>query len=278
MCETIHWFDYISLKINSACLVIRRIKEIHTYDVLTIIIEDLHNEYEVIDKFRGSTTNNGSSDFREISRNRNWMKKMIWFISKSEKLLTLDLTITLTICILLFHFIVDALAILKVWSRKLMLWKFKILAFIIYATLHWQNFSSCGISNHQVLWIQTSLWNILDNYWFLKMKKMWNSEYDVVTYIFRLLKKKSRGMKKIFGGLNLIQLTPNEEQYLKEYSKIMRFCTEALDVLQGQEKIALGYLLPTIFLLKEKLKRLQNILSIKYCQALITGHSQCLTL
>lgn len=107
---------------------------------------------------------------------------------------------------------------------------------------------------------------------------MWNSEYDVVTYIFRLLKKKSRGMKKIFGGLNLIQLTPNEEQYLKEYSKIMRFCTEALDVLQGQENIALGYLLPTIYLLKKKLKRLQNNLSIKYCQALITGHSQCLTL
>ena len=135
--------------------------------ILTIIIEDLHNEYEVIEKFRGSTTNNGS-DFREISGNRNWMKKMIWFISKSEGLLALDLTITLTICILLFHFIVDALAIFKVWSQKLMLWKFKILAFIIYATLHWQNFSSCGISNHQVLWIQTSLWNILDNYWFLK--------------------------------------------------------------------------------------------------------------
>ncbi len=113
LCETIHWFDYLSLKINSACLRIRRIKEIHTYDVLTIIIEDLHNEYEVIEKFRGSTTNNGS-DFREISGNRNWMKKMIWFILKSEKLLTLDLTITLTICILLFHFIVDALAIFKV--------------------------------------------------------------------------------------------------------------------------------------------------------------------
>ena len=93
------------------------------------------------------------------------------------------------------------------------------------------------------------------------------------------MKIQNPGFHHLRDSLNdFIELTPNEEQYLKEYSKIMRFCTEALDVLQGQENIALGYLLPTIFLLKEKLKRLQNNLSIKYCQALITGHSQCLTL
>ena len=41
----------------------------------------------------------------------NWMRYKIWFISKWEKLWTLDLTITRTICILVFHYILDALDI-----------------------------------------------------------------------------------------------------------------------------------------------------------------------
>nr|CAH0106989.1 unnamed protein product [Daphnia galeata] len=62
--ETIHWFDGESLKRRSACLGIRRIKERHTYDGLTTMIEDLHKEYEVVDKLRGATTDNGSNFFK----------------------------------------------------------------------------------------------------------------------------------------------------------------------------------------------------------------------
>lgn len=85
----------------------------------------------------------------------------------------------------------------------------------------------------------------------LKNETRWNSEYDAVTCIVRLLRNKSKGMKRMFVELNLIPLTPNEEQYLKEYSKIMRCFTEALDILQGTANNRLGYLLPKISELKE---------------------------
>ena len=59
--ETIHWFDADSLQRKSACLAIRRIKGRHTYDVLTTLIENLHKEYDVVKKLRGSTTDSGSN-------------------------------------------------------------------------------------------------------------------------------------------------------------------------------------------------------------------------
>jgi putative NADH-flavin reductase len=45
-------------------------------------------------------------------------------------------------------------------------------------------------------------------------------------------------------------LTPNEEQFLKEYSRIMKHNADALNVLQREKKIGLGFLLPAISELK----------------------------
>jgi hypothetical protein len=55
-------------------------------------------------------------------------------------------------------------------------------------------------------------------------------------------------MRKLFDELPLTPFTPDEEQFLKKYTRIMRYITDALDVLQGEKNIGLGYLLPTISL------------------------------
>jgi len=59
--ETVHWFDKTSMKRKSACLACRRIKGRHTHDVLAKLIESIHEEYQIKDKLRGSTTDNGSN-------------------------------------------------------------------------------------------------------------------------------------------------------------------------------------------------------------------------
>ena len=59
--ETIQWFDQKSLKRRNACLGCRRITGRHTYDVLAKLIESIHDEFEIKDKLRGSTTDNGSN-------------------------------------------------------------------------------------------------------------------------------------------------------------------------------------------------------------------------
>jgi hypothetical protein len=59
--ETIQWFDQKTLMGRNACLGCRRITGRHTYDVLAKLIESIHDEFEIKDKLRGSTTDNGSN-------------------------------------------------------------------------------------------------------------------------------------------------------------------------------------------------------------------------
>jgi len=111
----------------------------------------------------------------------------------------------------------------------------------------------------------------LDQLLILKNDTRWNSEYQATNCIVRLLKKKNTEIRRLFKELKTTPLIPNEEQFLQEYSRIMKHIADALDVLQGDKNIGLGFLLPTIAELKEKLQKLQDGTSITHCQPLITG-------
>ncbi len=81
----------------------------------------------------------------------------------------------------------------------------------------------------------------LDQLLIFKNDTRWNSEYYAINCIVRLLKKKNRALRKLFEELKITHLTPNEEQFLKEYSRIMKHIADALNVLQGEKKIGLGF-------------------------------------
>ena len=59
--ETIQWFDQKTLMGRNACLGCRRITGRHTYDVLAKLIESIHDEFQIKDKLRRMTTDNGSN-------------------------------------------------------------------------------------------------------------------------------------------------------------------------------------------------------------------------
>lgn len=62
-------------------------------------------------------------------------------------------------------------------------------------------------------------------------------------------------MKKLFEEFKIDFISPNEEQFLKEYVRVMESICEALDILQGQKNVAMGFLLPTLSVLKKILNR-----------------------
>jgi hypothetical protein len=58
---------------------------------------------------------------------------------------------------------------------------------------------------------------------------------------------------------------------MKEYVKVMRCVVDALDILQGEKNVGLGFLLPTLTVLKSNLQLLQDDPSVVHCQPLIAS-------
>jgi hypothetical protein len=71
--------------------------------------------------------------------------------------------------------------------------------------------------------------------------------------------------------LKIPYFSPSEEQYMKEYVKVMRSVVDELNILQGEKNVGLGYLLPTLTVLKSNLRLLQDHPSVVHCQPLIAG-------
>lgn len=63
------------------------------------------------------------------------------------------------------------------------------------------------------------------------------------------------------------RFTPAEIAFLAEYVKTMSPFAKAVDVLQGEASVQMGWLVPTITLLKTKLQNLR--LSSKFCVPLV---------
>ncbi len=59
--------------------------------------------------------------------------------------------------------------------------------------------------------------------------------------------------------------------FICEYVKVMKPLTEALDVMQNEENIAIGCMLPVINLVKSKLGDFQKDKTIKLCQPLLSA-------
>ena len=60
------------------------------------------------------------------------------------------------------------------------------------------------------------------------------------------------------------RLLPAQKIFVHEYISVMKNIACALDILQGESSMGLGYLLPTLFVLNSKLQKLLVI-----CQPLV---------
>lgn len=99
----------------------------------------------------------------------------------------------------------------------------------------------------------------------------WNSHYDALDRMKKLLSKRPTEMRQLFEHFGVAALRPSEEEFIKEYVRILFPLTRALDILQADKNVSIGYLLPTIVILQNELKSFSKDSSIKHCKPLITA-------
>lgn len=94
----------------------------------------------------------------------------------------------------------------------------------------------------------------------------WNSSFDSI----KIAEENKKNINEAIGAINaeerkngskskknnkLEKLTSNEWKLLKDYTSALEPIAEALDVLQGDKKACLGYVLPALYEIKDLLER-----------------------
>lgn len=105
----------------------------------------------------------------------------------------------------------------------------------------------------------------------------WNSYFCAMKRVKYFILKKPLKLTDIFKHFNIAPLRPVEEAFIMEYVKVMAPVAAALDILQGDKNISIGYLLPTLTVLQTQLEKLKRDSGIKHCKALINALCNGLT-
>lgn len=99
----------------------------------------------------------------------------------------------------------------------------------------------------------------------------WNSYYDALVEVESFLTKNRDNLAITFEHFKLKKLTSVEEEFLREYIKIMKPLTQALDVFQNEENMSVRCVLPVLSLLKEKIIEFKEDRNIIHCAAFVTS-------
>ncbi|KAL2093869.1 hypothetical protein ACEWY4_011181 [Coilia grayii] len=98
----------------------------------------------------------------------------------------------------------------------------------------------------------------------------WNSLFSAVERIVRITREQGEGaLAAVCSELDTPKFTPVDLAFLAEYAKTMSPVAKALDVLQGETSVQMGWLVPTITLLTTKLQQLS--VTSKYSEPLIAA-------
>ena len=303
--QTVHWFDN-NLQRKSGCLGISRVIGSHTYDVLAKAMESMHVQYQIVDKLGVTTTDNGAnflkafrefgrepeaenSDEDEIGKNlddeEDDVDEQMVYISLGDILehsdnssnpqqettskdqqenVTIPLGTTLPphrrcSCHLLN--LVCKADVLKIKDAR-----FQKLRGSVESKLQslWNKQSSSSKNSDIILKELGKLFIVRND---TRWNSLWNAFYRVLYFI----KEKPDGLRKVMDELKVPQLQAVESQYISEYVKVMRPMVEALDILQGEENVGMGFLLPTLSVLYDKLEYFKKDDTIKQCQSLVNG-------
>ncbi|KZS07343.1 Uncharacterized protein APZ42_028888 [Daphnia magna] len=243
--ETIHWYSTDSLERKSACLATRRIVGRHTFDILSKLIETIHNEYQVKDKLRGSTTDNGSNFikcFREKGATYTLPDYDSFIQEEENEYLGIESAIEEMVYLEIGEILDDPMLDTAVpFSKNVTLPVHRRCACHLLSLVSkvdvqktqeymFQQLRTSALEKLQKLWNKQNssclnsetIFYHLGRQLILKNDTRWNSEYSAICCFVRLIRKKARGMKKLFEDFGITPITPNEKQFLKEYVSVMK--------------------------------------------------------
>ncbi|XP_064468391.1 uncharacterized protein LOC135379067 [Ornithodoros turicata] len=98
----------------------------------------------------------------------------------------------------------------------------------------------------------------------------WNSTYVAMDFMNNVGKPM---LDNVFDALCLPRLKRDDVAFINEYCQAMSGVAKALDILQGQDYMYMGTLLPTI---QSLLRRLDTLPPMRYCTPLVTTLSAAL--
>ncbi|XP_061445774.1 uncharacterized protein LOC133366559 [Rhineura floridana] len=103
-------------------------------------------------------------------------------------------------------------------------------------------------------------------------KTRWNSTFDTLKQLHELLSTVPLKMHAIMDRCSLSRITAAEIEVVQEYTEIMEPLAQSLDILQQENGMFMGYLLPTLCNLDRKLEGLENKPErYTYCFQLLRG-------
>ncbi|CAB4001783.1 transposase [Paramuricea clavata] len=242
---TAHWINADDMKRISAALACQRLKGSHTFDVLASALENIHNDYGIGNKICKTTTDNGSNFIKAFSlfgtdnvTNTNEME-VNNEDDEDELIATGDADQA------------EENATYKKFSRSAFakcqaLWNLSSRSVLAAEAVQ----SKCGIALTK------------------PNKTRWNSVYRAVERLVRIIKEKGEeSFQSLCNELKLPRFKAGEIRFLQEYYKSMQPFAQALDILQAEDKAYMGYLLPVLYMLQDKLKKKRD--EMNTCSPLI---------
>ncbi|XP_058629915.1 uncharacterized protein LOC131539375 [Onychostoma macrolepis] len=283
---TCHWIDSTSLERCSAALACRRMTGSHTFDVIAAALEEIHEEYKIRGKITRTTTDSGSNflkafriygeekddDAQDAQEEEDFILEEESDESESEMeyqdlfgILDEDCGLEYQLprhqkcaCHLLnLVATVDASAA-EAGSDT-------------YKRLSRSAFAKCS-----ALWNKTSrsalAFETVERECKLQFLRpnqtRWNSLFLAVERLVRIQREQGeQAIRNVCTALKIKMLNTAELGFLAEYSIVMKPVAMALNLLQGESSVHMGFLLPTLYQLQDKLKKLES--TCKVCQPLL---------
>ncbi|XP_039596514.1 uncharacterized protein LOC120518029 [Polypterus senegalus] len=281
---TCHWIDETSLERHSAVLACRPLKGSHTFDVLAAELEEIHSEYHIREKVTKTTTDSGSNflkafqldgeekeeetpdgqeygdstldenelevEYQDVSAVLNDNTGLEYQLPRHQKCARHLLNLIST---------VDAAAAETANET--------------YKRLSRSAFAKC-----HALWNKTSrstmAYETVERECKLQFLRpspaRWSSLFLAVERVVRIQKEQGeKAIRNVCSALKIKMFNPAELGFLAEYTAVMKPIAMALNILQGESSVHMGFLLPTLYQLQEKLKRLES--SCNMCRPLVAA-------
>ncbi|XP_025757020.1 uncharacterized protein LOC109203673 isoform X1 [Oreochromis niloticus] len=282
---TCHWIDDISLERHSAALACRPLKGSHTFDVLAAALEEIHSEYHIREKVTRTTTDSGSNflkAFRLYGEDKeeettNWQEDSGSILDDAEDseleveyqdvFAVLDDNTCLEYqlprhqkcaCHLL-----NLISTVDATAAEATNDTYKRLSRSAFAKCHalW-NKTSRSIMAYETVERECKLQFLRPN------QTRWSSLFLAVERLVRIHKEQGeKAICNVCTALKIKMFNPAEMGFLVEYTAVMKPVAMALNILQGESSVHMGFLLPTLYQLLEKLRKLES--SCKMCRPLV---------
>ncbi|KAL1246567.1 hypothetical protein QQF64_034612 [Cirrhinus molitorella] len=286
---TAHWVDPDSLKRCSVALACRRIKGPHTFDVLGSALNDIHCEFGIEKKIVRTTTDNGSNfikAFREYGEQQQDENNNCASSETEEDACSdedeqeeegVDVDFIEVTPILMED---DGLQFQLPKHHRCACHLLNLVATVDAAKANsndsYKRLSRSAFAKCSGLWNKTSrsstASDIIEETCKIQLIRpndtRWNSLFLSVERIVRIIKDEGEGaLRTVCTALKLPMLSSVEISFLEEFARTMGPLAKALNILQDETDVQMGWLLPTLTLLINKLERIH--INSRYCKPLV---------